>query len=63
LAESFALHFSGRAAARLDEPPLVVTNEVFSNSVLYLADRQITLFCFGYRLLKHKVIIRNETLG
>jgi len=22
LAESFALHFSGRAAARLDEPPL-----------------------------------------
>jgi len=25
LAESFALHFSGRAAARLEEPPLVKT--------------------------------------
>jgi len=24
LAESFALHFSGRAAARLDEPPLII---------------------------------------
>ena len=28
MAESFALDFSGRAAARLDEPPLLVSDTV-----------------------------------
>jgi len=36
LAESFALHFSGRAAARLDEPPLL-TRAFFVNNEIYMA--------------------------
>jgi len=52
LAESFALHFSGRAAARLDEPPLVWSAEFLTHSVqgldilntLCICSTQLTLW-------------------
>jgi len=37
MAESLALHFSGRAAARLDEPPLVNSTTELYHRPSYIA--------------------------